>query len=80
MGNLEILDVRLSVCEIGEEHNDVIEIHKEHEEHSEGEISMKEYMKFANMLQLQLLSPTVLEESKGNSTTSYLGEAESTCK
>jgi hypothetical protein len=62
MGSLEILDVRLSVCEIREEHNDVLEIRDEHEEHNEEEISMDEYMKFANVFLLQLLSPTISEE------------------
>jgi hypothetical protein len=77
IGNLEILDVRSSVHETSKEHVDVLE---KHEECNEGEINLEEQMKFASMLQFQLLSPIVSEESKGNSTTSCLGEAKLTCK
>jgi hypothetical protein len=41
---------------------------------------MDEYLKFASILGLQLLSPTLTKESMDTSTTSCLGDAESTCK
>jgi hypothetical protein len=43
-------------------------------------ISLDEYVKFACMLELQLRSSTLIEESKDISRTSCLGEVESTCK
>ena len=81
MEDLDILDLQSSVqeilCEFDEEHKDVLKVHKERKE---GEMSMDIYMKFASMLELQLLSSTSIEESVDNSTTSFLGQAESTCK
>ena len=44
MGSLEILDVRSNVCEIGEEHVDILEKHEDREEHNEREINLEEYM------------------------------------
>jgi hypothetical protein len=78
--DIDILDLRSSVQEIlreyDEEHKNVLKVH---DECNEGEMSMDEYMKFASMLGLLLLSPTLTEESMDTSTTSCLGEAESTC-
>ena len=81
MEDLDILDLQSSVQEIlieyDEEHKDVL---KSSRECNEGEISIDEYMKFASMLKLQLLSPRLTEESMDTSMTTYLGEAESACK
>jgi hypothetical protein len=84
MEDLDILDLQSSVQEIlheyDEKHKDVLKVHEEHKERNEGEMSMDEYMKFGRMLELQLLSPTLIKEPMDTSKTTCLGEVESICK
>ena len=79
LDDIDILNLRSSVQEILSEYDGHKDVLKVYEECNEGEMSMDEYMKFASMLELLLLGPTLTEESMDTSTTSCLGEAKSTC-
>ena len=70
----EVLDQLSSLQEIlyeyDEKNKDDLQVHEVHKERYEGEMNMDLYLKFSNMLELQLLSPTPTEEAE--STCKYL--------